>query len=81
MEQLAETTYTPSPMEQTWAEFVRASRKRLGLTQTQLAQLLSVQPMQVSRWERGSMTPHPGTQAGLRALLAKARPPKRPPAG
>lgn len=35
-------------------------RQRLGLTQAQLAQLLGVHPMTVSKWERGDSTTSPG---------------------
>ncbi len=36
---------------------IRTIRDRLGLTQPQLAQLLGVHALTVSKWERGILTP------------------------
>jgi transcriptional regulator with XRE-family HTH domain len=36
---------------------VRLARTRRGLSQRQLARLLDIDPIQVSRWERGLNTP------------------------
>ncbi len=47
---------------------IRAFRKRLGLTQEQLAKLLGVHTLTVSRWERGQVTPD-GATAQLLDLL------------
>ena len=41
------------------ADLVRATRQRLGLTQTQLAQLLGVSYQSVNRWENRQSTPLP----------------------
>lgn len=38
------------------AEQLRAERKRLGLTQQQLADLLDVRQRTISEWERGEVT-------------------------
>ena len=36
---------------------VRAVRKKLGVSQSQLAKLVGVAPNSVARWERGDRTP------------------------
>jgi transcriptional regulator with XRE-family HTH domain len=39
---------------------IRAARARLGLTQTELARLLGMDPISLSRFERGALAPrHP----------------------
>lgn len=48
---------------------VRELRQRLGLTQYQLSQEVGVQPIEVSRWERGHRTPS-GSALRLLQLLA-----------
>lgn len=45
--------------------FILTLREALGLTQAQLGERIGVDPMTVSRWERGSVRPGP---AALRAL-------------
>jgi transcriptional regulator with XRE-family HTH domain len=40
-----------------WYTYVRATRKRLGLTQEQFARLLGVSPPAVQRWEYGISKP------------------------
>jgi len=40
-------------------QWIRQLRDRLGLTQQQLAQMLGVHPMTVSRWERDLAQPPP----------------------
>jgi putative transcriptional regulator len=54
---------------------VRAIRDRLGLTQEQLAQLLGVHPLTVSKWERGllKLSNHQGTM--LRSFRKAAKKP------
>lgn len=47
-------------------------RKKLGLSQAQLAQLLGVHALTVSKWERGLLQPSP-YQASLLESFAKAR--------
>ncbi len=47
-------------------------RERLGLSQVQLAQLLGVHPLTVSKWERGVLAPTPH-QSALLDSFAKAR--------
>lgn len=43
-----------------------STRKSLGLTQRQLAELVGVDPITISRWERGVRTPR-GVHARLLA--------------
>lgn len=50
---------------------IRQSRRRLGLTQSQLAERLDVEQGTVSRWERGLERPRPVTQARLQTLLMR----------
>lgn len=44
------------------------TREALGLSQTELAALLGVHPMTVSRWERGVLKPTPYQRALLEAF-------------
>lgn len=50
---------------------IRQLRKRLGITQRQLAERLDVDQGTVSRWERGIDGPRPRRAAALRDLLVK----------
>lgn len=50
---------------------VRILRRRLGLTQAQLAEALRVDQSTVSRWERGIEEPRPATAGALRDLLMR----------
>ena len=43
-------------------------RTELGLTQLQLAQLLGVHPLTISKWERGLLVPTPHQQALLQSF-------------
>jgi transcriptional regulator with XRE-family HTH domain len=45
-------------------------RRGLGLTQTQLGQLLGVHPLTVSKWEREVLSPSPHQEALLRSFQA-----------
>ena len=47
---------------------VIAIRRSLGLTQAQLAQLLGVHPLTVSKWERGISSPNPHQAALLESF-------------
>jgi len=40
-------------MAQTWAQFIKSYRKKIGLTQADFANLLNVSPAAISNWERG----------------------------
>ena len=57
-------------------EEVRAMRRRLGLTQIELAELVGVAPNSVARWERGEMAVRESA-ARLMRLLAQRRPKRR----
>lgn len=48
---------------------VVAARRNLGVTQAQLAQLLNVHPLTVSRWERGTLDPNPWHVGMLEAFV------------
>jgi len=50
-------------------------RERLGLNQTQLAQLLGVHPLTVSKWERGLLTPSSHHETLLRSFRKAATKP------
>lgn len=52
-------------------EEIRTVRSRLDLSQVQLAKLLGVHPVTVSKWERGVLTPTPH-QIALLQSFAKA---------
>lgn len=46
-----------SSRPETWAELVRRVRVSWGMTQAELATLVHVHPMTVSKWERGAPAP------------------------
>jgi len=48
-----------------WAKSIAALRKKLGMTQTELAHKLGVTAMTVSRWERGLVEPTASGYIGL----------------
>ena len=54
-----------------FAAHLRAERLRLGLTQTDLAQILGVSLEAISKWERGLVEPAAIAQEGARARLAR----------
>jgi len=53
----------------TFAEKLRGMRKDRNLTQADVAGLAQVQPLTVSRWERGEIQPHPLMQDAVMARL------------
>ncbi len=53
------------------AEEIQAIRKNLGLTQKGLAELLDIDAITVSRWERGERHPHPVSSRKLQRLDRK----------
>ena len=57
-------------------EEVAALRRRLGLTQVELAELVGVAPNSVARWERREMAVRESA-ARLMRLLAQRRPKRR----
>ena len=52
-----------------WVRAIKDYRRRHGLTQTALAELLNVDPTTVSRWERGRDQPALGILRRLRSLV------------
>jgi len=52
---------------------IKAIREGLGLTQAQLAQLLGVHPITISKWERGVAPPQPYHAALLSSFRAARR--------
>lgn len=51
------------------AHLIRTFRLEKGLSQEQCAELLSVEPTTVSRWERGVVVPNAATQARIIATI------------
>jgi transcriptional regulator with XRE-family HTH domain len=49
------------------------TRTRLGLTQVQLANLIGVHPLTVSKWERGVLAPSPHQDALLGSFQTAVR--------
>lgn len=49
---------------------IREIRRRLRLTQSQLAERLRVAPLTVSRWERGKVAPMPAFEHQLKQMAA-----------
>lgn len=61
-------------MKRKWGEAIRRQRLFLGLTQTQLAQLVGVDQRAVSHWEIGRTAPTVDRQLAIaRALKVDAR--------
>ena len=60
----------------TFAEQLKAERKRLGLTQAQAAALLDVSARVHWEWETGKTEPYAITQEGALARMKKAKPKK-----
>jgi transcriptional regulator with XRE-family HTH domain len=55
---------------------IRAIRERLGLSQPQLAQLLGVHALTISKWERGVLTPSGHQETLLRSFRKAAKNPQ-----
>ena len=51
----------------------KTTRKRIGLSQSSLAELLGVHVMTVSKWERGALKPNAHQRRILRALADAAK--------
>ena len=61
------TQTTPSDSDLEWAGMIKALRKRLNVSQDQLAAMLETNQCTISRWERGITSPN----YRMRKLLAK----------
>lgn len=57
----------------TFAEQLRAERKRLGITQQEAAEIIGASFEAVSKWERGLSEPPKFSQEGALARLTKLR--------
>jgi transcriptional regulator with XRE-family HTH domain len=55
--------------EASWGTLVKRFRNDTGLTQAALAEILSIDPTTISRWERGRERPNLALQRRLRALI------------
>jgi transcriptional regulator with XRE-family HTH domain len=70
--------YDPDPEPTSLGERMLAARRRLGITQRQLARRLAVDPTSVMRWERQGKTPtralRERIEAFLRPHLRRSRP-------
>lgn len=60
---------------------LKALRSRLGVSQSQLAELVGAHPMTVSRWERGVLRPSDHQERLLRSLLRASERSTAPPRG
>jgi DNA-binding transcriptional regulator YiaG len=65
---------TPHPTD---AEFVRQSRERLGLTQTEFGARLGVSKRTVIRWEQGEQPIKRQTRVAITLLVDRPRASKR----
>jgi transcriptional regulator with XRE-family HTH domain len=68
---MAKTPGNAQTKPMTFPEQLRAHRQRLGITQSQLADLLGVSFGAVSKWERGLNLPAEIAQEGAVARLEK----------
>ena len=57
----------------TFPDQLRSQRKRLGLTQSEAAQLLEVSKSAYEKWETGVIDPLAVTKEGVLARLHKAK--------
>jgi len=64
------TTLAPASHDHPSADLCRRGRAALGLTQTQLAAVLGVHALTVSKWERGALVLPPRQVGILRAAAA-----------
>ena len=64
--------YAPEPQPATPAERLAYTRRRLGLTQEDLAAILDVDPVTILRWEKGDCLPPSKKLERLRELLPAA---------
>jgi transcriptional regulator with XRE-family HTH domain len=65
--------YDPEPEPEALPKRIAYARRRLGMTQEQLAEALSVDPVTVYRWEKGMSCPPESTILKLERMVAKSR--------
>ena len=65
-------TKSATPSAETLAERIRRLRKRLGLTQTELAERMGVSFASINRWENGHVEPLPAFIRELEKLEREA---------
>ena len=65
--------FDPEPEPETLPERLAYTRRRLGLTQEELANILNVDPGTLYRWEKGDSAPSAEKLERLRGLLPPNR--------
>ena len=65
------SSQAPRHLKSILAENIRAARLDCGLTQLQLSQRLGMDQMNISRWERGKVTPSLENFAALADVLGR----------
>jgi transcriptional regulator with XRE-family HTH domain len=63
--------YDPTDAGWSYAAWVTAARRRLGISRLELASLLGLNVASVQQWEEGVCRPRPENQAALEQLLGK----------
>lgn len=54
-----------------WPDLIKSLRRKRGMSQTDLSEILGVDPTTVSRWERGRDKPSLAIQRQLRSLASE----------
>ncbi|MFZ9960627.1 MAG: helix-turn-helix domain-containing protein [Candidatus Limnocylindrus sp.] len=57
----------------TFADYIRASREALGMTQAQLAAALGISQSTLEKWESGIRRPRPISRWAVEARLAELK--------
>lgn len=63
--------YDPLEKAETFGAWLRAARRRHGMTRAELARRLGVNPSTVEQWEQGICRPRQTHMAGLEGLFGK----------
>lgn len=63
------TVDTETALRRAWGEAIKARRKKLGITQEQLAEAIGVDQTTISWWERGGGAPPLRSQLALADAL------------